>query len=341
MTTRTVTWESLCSERTLPSSPLPPTLERATASANSVLLRWRPAYPPTGLVDKYTVKQGEGEEGEQVVWRTSYEVPGNRTCVGEGHRPPYNRSVCWRPSGLRPATQYHFVVNAFNAGVEEASNFSVKVSVRTEEAAEDDPGVVTTGRPHDHPVTPWNVVTEVAVNGGTGKEEEEEEGTDPLIVVLGLSAAVLLMVVLVVVLFYKMKMSKLKQHYEQGGGGGTYYATRDNLDSSIRSPPGRSISTGGGDASFHSTFTDVTLAGSDFFPRWSGQVYRSACKRNKYILEPIIQYIFSLQVNDIQSRRLPEPPPATETSFIRPTSSLIQHEERQRKPRAAARLRGR
>ncbi len=284
--------------RTLPSTPRPPKLEKALPSTNSVHLRWRPAYPPTGFVQKYVVRVGKGDDEKKIVWLNWYDVPGNQWCVGEDDKPAWNRSVCWQPSQLKPDTRYHFEVQTTNRDVETASNYSSISSVWTKKAS---PTATSTPAPSSV-VTPWSITNYRPDNEEMGHQVSGESGgTDPLVVVLGLGLAMLVLVVIVVVLFYKIKVNKLKMHYEQGGGGegGGYPRISPPLPqqqqqsmmnlSPIRSPPGRSgqvIGNGNasaGDSTFVSTATDLTLAGSDFTPRWTSQVSSRGGKRKDVI----------------------------------------------------------
>ena len=306
--------------RTFPTRPKPPTDLRTLPREDSVHLRWRPAYPPTGEVDHYTLRVGLAE-GSEAGWKRGFDVSGSQWCVGDDEEeeelPEERRPICWRVGNLTAGTSYKVEIQTTNKEIDRPSEFSAATHFRT-------PGKPSaSSSTSDYPTTvgPTTEPTSRQPSDPRSEEGKSGGGADPLVVVLGLVAAVLVLAVVITFLFFKIKMSKLKMRYEQGGypmvspPPSTAAAGLD--DSHMRSPPGRG--GGGGDNDFQSTAntsyapgmstaTDLTLNGSIASSRYFGSSALSPWQQGASGSQT--------RMDSIQGRRLPEPPPQESESII-------------------------
>jgi len=164
-----------------------------TISESTVFLSWVPAYPPTGLIEKYMVRGGiysKVASGQNWTIPISVNLEHhNDACVDQNLRAA--GYVCYVVNQLQPGTQYIFQLQTINKG-ESGSTWSVGGVAETLRQE------VSTEMMVDTPTSPNN-----SYNGDTGS------GTT--IAVLVMVGAVIVLTVVAVYFIYKLKLSRLKE----------------------------------------------------------------------------------------------------------------------------------
>ena len=259
--------------RTLPTAPKPPTDLKLSPSANSVHLSWSPPYPPTGRVEMYVMRIGVNGSSKNapVNWQRREEIPANRSCI---------KGVNTEANDKTPIC--HVVT-----GLEPGTLYMFEIQTLNADVASPsqfgNAVLVTTEPANIHPSgLPEEIVHRTTTERTAPQPNyrkpradlnRRDSETSTLIVVLGLVVAIIALIVICTALVYKIKMNKLKMRYEQ------------------QNTPGG----GGGDGSnrlSNSTALTYLPAGSDvtnmsFIQSWTNSI------------------------EEIQSRRLPEPPPSS------------------------------
>lgn len=200
--------------KTKEATPEPPTIEAATPnSANSVHLKWYPAYPPTGLIKKYVIQQGE-DHGGTILWTKPHTVDPNpflctgqlresRTAnIGYGSKP-----VCYVVDNLEANTSYAFHINTWNNDTGDQiqfSEYSEIVRIQT-------PPENTTILPLQTTLTTLLPVPVPTIK----KDDLQSVGSNSITIILCLAAAVVLLGVIVTAMVYKLKVVKLTQQLSQ------------------------------------------------------------------------------------------------------------------------------
>jgi len=186
-------------ERTKPSIPsLPVNLSSSTISESSIYLSWKPAYPPTGLIQEYRVRQGAFLPGSDVAWSKEISVDtGHHTaCTSQSHR--NEGYVCYVVNDLQPSTTYVFQVQTVNKDVDSPSDWSRSTTSETAS-----PILVPTE------VSPSQVKEETTP---TSLVHPTETGDNTaLVIVLCLVVAAVILGIVSAFLVYKFKLDKLKE----------------------------------------------------------------------------------------------------------------------------------
>ena len=309
--------------RTLETVALPPTnIHLKAISPTSVHMQWSPAWPPTGKVkmfkisfrqqDKYWSQPTEVDlthRGACVKTREQRAVPGYSSQQGE--------EFCYVFNNLSEDTKYGFRIKTYNKGVEDDPEWSEVVNVTTPPLEkEEEPAVVTeapdivTAPPvtdivigssvspdrNPDPVSPTTPVTIIDISShepererpkpvpvpDTALSQSETTTRNLVIIVIGLLCGIIFLGVLITAVVYKMKIVRLKRQmrseelWNQG-------RDPDNISHSV-SYIG-SVNTRLSDVSAYATISDVSFSLND--------------------------NSFSNRADPrIQSRRLPEVPPA-------------------------------
>ena len=181
--------------RTRPHQPLQPQETFATNVNQDIHVRWKPAYPPTGVISGYKLKYGPKSEPQ--IWQKEVKVA-NQTDFCSKYLKNF---VCAVLFNLEANTTYVFQVQAFNEGYSQPSAFSRSFEAKTDPL----PKPVTT--------TPKPANLEDSTNSSNNRGRYDPISAQIVISVV----TVILIVVLVIViacLVYKMKMDKLKARYE-------------------------------------------------------------------------------------------------------------------------------
>ena len=274
--------------------PLPPGSDQVQVkliSSSSVWLSWQPAYPPTGELHHFEVGQLEGPGGVLV---SSVNVSlGHRCSQSDLARraADYKETFCYVFNDLSPDTDYGFQVRVWNRGESQASDWSQPVSVSTastttteeEEEMGEDGGSVEA-----ETVSPGSSLSTTTVASSV-KEPGQKKGhsDNTIILILCLTFGFIFLAVLVTALIYKLKIVRLKQQMrneELWNQGRDFH----NVSHSASYIGGSSVNTELSNMSGVSTYA-VSMNTS--FP------------------------------SEIQSRRLPEPPPVRNRAELEPQYS--------------------
>lgn len=258
--------------------PDPPVNISITAVDSSVHLRWDPPYPPTGKVVKYKLRYGVNNTigPAPIHWIKPIEVPIEHTCMYK-RQVEGNEPICWTISGLEPDTLYFVEVQTIAHDAELPSLYSNTVVARTAEA----PKFVTEDQNASESTSISNETKKEArtPRANTGLDESEPN----LLIIVGFTLLGCLAVLgFCTGVIYKIKETKLKKRFENQGSVVNDTSLRRNhrlSASSTTYDPGMSIVTD------MTTLSSRGQRGQNYVQQWADQI------------------------QDIQSRRLPEPPP--------------------------------
>ncbi|TRY68458.1 hypothetical protein TCAL_14207 [Tigriopus californicus] len=259
--------------------PDPPVNISMTAVESSVHLRWNPPYPPTGRVIKYKLRYGVNNTigPAPIHWIKPIEVPIEHTCmykrVVEGNEP-----LCWTISGLEPDTLYFVEVQTFAHDADLPSLYSNTVVAQTAVG----PKLVTEKPDASVSTSVSNESTNKAARTPRANVGVDEQGPSKLIIVGFVLLGCLAVVGFCTGVIYKIKEIKLKKRFENQGSvvnDSSLVRSHRLSATSMTYDPGMSIVTD------MTTLSSRGQRGQNYVQQWADQI------------------------QDIQSRRLPEPPP--------------------------------
>lgn len=192
-------------ERTGAQVPAPPVnVSASPVSDASVYLSWKPAYPRTGLIEKYVVREGVVEEDGKHVWskQISVNTVHHEACSDKLHRS--EGFVCYVISQLLPATNYIFQIQTINKGIETGSGWSESVFATTHHEQ------------RSRPSPPFNGSQGSAVTQqpATTASPNQDNSSWTLVVVFLVVGGVVVLGTVSAVLIYKLKLDKLKARLE-------------------------------------------------------------------------------------------------------------------------------
>jgi len=259
--------------KTKETTPQPPTNISATPnSAHSLHLKWYPAYPPTGFITKYEIREGvyRGDSTEPE-WTKPHTVElknvdsfkcagqlrGSRHAnIGYGSKP-----VCFVVDSLQANTSYAFQINTWNNDTGDRSQKSIYSKIIKIQTQLENQTYV----PLDTTQTTLLPIPVPTIRKDNGRST----GQNTAIIIVCLAAGAVLLGIIVTAMVYKLKVVKLTQQLSQSQLENRRDSKLSNL-SSVYNP--------------NSTITTHT---SD------------------------LSYLASIRTtaSSIQSRRLPEPPP--------------------------------
>ena len=300
--------------QTLPSEPKPPIELQGTSldagnkgnSFSSVHLRWVPSYPPTGMIEKYRLRQGELNDTGSLVFKELRDFyPANERSLCPSSSDDMNISFhdpyCCVIGDLESDTTYFFGVQVFNLDVNKGSEFSETFNVTTEPII----NVVTTTTKNDavadHTEKQINTIgpptTKFSV---TTPETSASNGT---IIVILLSIGVLVLLVICFVLRRKIRRTTEKIILRSGGNESNVFQTSLNALNSTDM--------------YNSQFDNgiPTISSPNEVTRHTGVTHSYTGRPASPSFESHVIRSVVNQIEEIQSRKLPDVPP-TEQSVI-------------------------
>ena len=277
--------------KTLEDTPNPPTeINLKTISPTSVHLAWDPSYPPTGQLEMFEISYRQG----LTPWYAPVEVglSHSQACVKQHkliRRSAENidggETYCYVFDNLNENTNYEFRIRTRNVGVEDVSDWSDIVRVTTPAGADTIDNITETATDvSDKTETPPAIVSSSSAppvtssnssQTNTGSRGPNNNNTKTIVIIVGICIGIVFLGVCVTALIYKLKIARLKQQMRNEE---LWNQNRD-LDIS------RSVSYVGG-SSVNTRLSDISAYAE--------------------ISAPSLNNSFNME---IQSRRLPEPPP--------------------------------
>ena len=309
--------------RTLETVPEPPTnIHLKAISPTSVHMQWSPAWPPTGEVKMFKISFRQQDK----YWSqpTEVDLSHRGACVKAREQRAVTKQgeeFCYVFNNLSEDTKYGFRIKTYNQGVEDSSDWSEVVNVTTpppfvvevttaapeiineppatdivitssvspgqgdpEAEAPTTPGVTIINNSSLKPETPRTTEMPRPVpEPDTAMSQSETTTRNLVIIVIGLLCGIIFLGVLITAVVYKMKIVRLKRQMrsEELWNHGR---DPDNLSHSVSYIGGSSVNTRLSDVSAYATISDVSFSLNNSFSNRA---------------DP-----------RIQSRRLPELPPA-------------------------------
>ena len=276
--------------KTLEDTPKRPTnINLKIISSSSVHLAWDPSYPPTGQLEMFEISYRQDTRP----WYAPVEVglSHSQACVKK-HKlikrstgDSDGETYCYVFDNLNENTNYGFRIRSRNVGVEESSDWSDIVNVTTggapdtidniTETATDVTDKISTITPATTPTQPVSSSNSSQTNASNSSRGPNNNNTKTIVIIVGICIGIVFLGVCVTALIYKLKIARLKQQMRNEE---LWNQNRD-LDIS------RSVSYVGG-SSVNTRLSDLSAYAE--------------------ISVPSLNNSFNME---IQSRRLPEPPP--------------------------------
>jgi len=276
--------------RTLAATPEKPEQLTSTAiSPNSVHLSWSPAHPPTGEIERYTVRQGTFQNNTSIIqWNHQFSVDTSYACK---HHTSDDRSanICYVISDLKPLHKYVFQVQAKNKDVDESSSWSPSVFAETPDVE------VTTIIIDDTTLLPTR-------SPARPRNPSDSGDVTVLIAVVVIMLSLVIICIFAIVARYKWKLKVLREQLQleqtitMSRLDSTY--NMSTLDSSFVARQGSNIDIRTPTRNMFDTSTrrisnrlDTNFLDDSSFTQTPREIHKD------------------FSSSTIQSRRLPEPPP--------------------------------
>ena len=267
--------DNLSQARTLDTRPLPPEPDKIKVkviSPSSVHLAWLPSFPPTGELDMFEVNSLVlGQRWRAVNVSLDYKC----SRADKSRRTAeHKQTFCYLFDDLSPGTSYTFQVRVWNKGQPQSSDWSQSVTVTTSSVTESPESGPETGTETEGPDSQTDPATTILPT--IIKPEQKEGHSDhTIIIILCLTFGLIFISVLVTAFIYKLKIVRLKQQMRNEELWNQTSVDRD----------------------LHNISQSGSYIGSSSVNTQLSNISAYAVSMNT-----------SIQ-SEIQSRRLPEPPP--------------------------------